>query len=170
MVYPFLNTTLHAYFLQPVHIFGGGSCVGRAGHQRSQFFGAVRLVRVETLRLHPHLELFVEDDEFLPFFAVFVHKIVRLSLFVGIDFATALVHQHKGRLYAGRGLRHKAGGAGRRNGKAGDVAASVLGYGLTQLLADTQQTVQERILLLFFGIVDGEGSAFAGQLSRRQIG
>ena len=101
------------------------------------------------------------------------HLVDEVHVYIGIarvHLAATLVDGHEHRLNAAGGLRHQRGGACRRNGQAGYVAAAVAHHVVVELRGGLLQSQDERVLLFTLGVVYLEGTALAGHLHTRTVG
>ena len=104
---------------------------------------------------------------------VFFERVARLVYIihmhvgiVGINLAATFVHGHEHRLYAACRLRHKTCGACWRDGKAGNVAASVFHHVGIQLRVGILYSVHKRVGSFPPGIVNLECATLFCHLHR----
>ncbi len=170
MVYPLLNGTLHTHLHQPVNIIGRGLIIRRTGYQVVDFLLRVFLFGVNAIDLHPRQELLMINDILLERVAHLINIVHMHGCIVGVYLAAAFVNGHKHRLDAAGGLRHQRCGAGGGNGQAGDVAAAMFQHVLIQLRIGLFQSVDKRIVLLAFGIINFKSTTLCCHLHGRPVG
>ena len=125
MIDPLLYGSLHLHFFHPVDVVGCGVVVRGACHEFVDFGLGVFLAGVDSVHFHPCEELWVIYDVFLERVACVVNEIDMYVGIVGVDLAPTFIYRHEYRFDARCGLCHKAGGACRCDGEAGDVTSSI---------------------------------------------
>ena len=71
MVDPLLHSALHAHFLEPVNVVGGGAGIRRTGHKLVKFLLSVIAARLYAVDFHPF-------EEFGMIYDIFLERIARL--------------------------------------------------------------------------------------------
>ena len=170
MVHPLLDSPLHTYLHQPVHIVGRSLIIWRLSHQFVNFLLGIALGGIQAVHIHPFHELGMIDNIFLERVAYLVDEVHMDIGIVGIYLAAAFINGQKYRLYTTRSLCHQRGRTRRSNGQTGYIASSVLYHILVQLLVGLLQTQNEGILGLALGVVNLKGTTFLCHLYTRPIG
>ncbi len=125
VVHPFLDTSLHMYFLHPVYFVGCRAGIRRTAHEFIKLLLRIVAALLYAVDFHPFKELGMIDHIFLECVAGVIYIVDTDIGVVRIDLPAAFIDGHENRLDAGCGPRHQTGCTGRRDGKAGDVTSSV---------------------------------------------
>ena len=158
MVYPLLNTSLHADFLQPVHIIRCSLIVWWFSNQFINFLLGIFLSNRITVGLHPGNKLMMEYYIFFKCVSCLIHKIDTGFRIIRIYLTTASIYRQEYWFDTGSCLCHQTGRTSRSNRQTGNVTTTVFQHIGIQFRISLTQTVYERIFLFTFWIVNFESS------------
>ena len=169
VVDPFLDFALHPHLHEPVDVIGRGFVIRRLSHQLVDFLLGVAFLGVETVNSHPREEFGMVDDVLLERVA---HLVDKVDMHVGvawIDLPAAFVDGHEHRFDAAGGLGHEAGSTRWGDGETSNVAAPIFHHIVVKFRVGLFDSLHKRVVLLAFGVVDGELAPLLGHGHRRAI-
>ena len=169
MVYPLLYPSLQTHLIEPIHIVGGSSVIGRFLYQFGEFFFVISFCYVVAVHYHPVHELMMEYGKFFPAIALSVDLVDSYIFVVGVYFAFAGIYTEENRLYSRCCLRHNTCCPRRSYRQTGYIASAVGLHIFVHLRVCLSESVYKRIFFLTFRIEYCKGSTLFCQHHRRTI-